>query len=92
MTSLRLYALALSATALAIGPAAGHPIVPGFERFHTGPDANPAVGGHLLLGELNCVSCHTAEGQTKSRRRSWTRSAHGPASATCGGTSPTRRR
>ena len=33
------------------------PIVPGFERFHaSGSDA--AAGGRLLIGELNCVSCH----------------------------------
>ncbi|MBO0698964.1 MAG: c-type cytochrome [Zavarzinella sp.] len=67
MTSLRRYALALTATALVVGPAAAHPIVPGFERFHTGPDANPAVGGQLLLGELNCVSCHAAEWQAKKQ-------------------------
>jgi len=35
-----------------------HPIVPGFERFYTGEKADPARGGQLLLGELNCVSCH----------------------------------
>jgi len=32
-----------------------HPVVPGFERF--GAD-DPVEGGRLLLGELNCVSCH----------------------------------
>ncbi len=36
------------------------PVVPGFQRFHsTGQD--PATGGNLLLGELNCTSCHAAE-------------------------------
>ncbi|MDB4694950.1 DUF1080 domain-containing protein [Rubripirellula sp.] len=38
---------------------ARRPIVPGFERFHAnGGDA--AVGGRLLIGELNCVGCHEA--------------------------------
>ncbi len=38
-----------------------HPVVLGFERFHGGA-ANPTLDpGRLLLGELNCVSCHQAE-------------------------------
>ena len=41
-----------------------HPVVPGFERFHTGDDppqvSNPVEGGLLLLGELNCTACHAA--------------------------------
>lgn len=41
-----------------------HAIVPGFERFH-GQGQRPAEGGRLLLGELNCVSCHAAEGIAK---------------------------
>jgi mono/diheme cytochrome c family protein len=52
----------LSAEALAEAePAEGkqeprpHPIVPGFERFG-GSDG--VEGGRLLLGELNCVTCH----------------------------------
>jgi mono/diheme cytochrome c family protein len=36
------------------------PIVPGFERFHaSGSDA--AAGGRLLIGELNCASCHAID-------------------------------
>jgi mono/diheme cytochrome c family protein len=31
-----------------------HPIVPGFERFGSAD----AEAGRLLLGELNCISCH----------------------------------
>jgi mono/diheme cytochrome c family protein len=34
-----------------------HPVVPGFERFYSAGQ-DPASGGRLLLGELNCVSCH----------------------------------
>ena len=40
---------------------ADHAIIPGFERFHSGQDANAADGGRLLLGELNCLSCHKAK-------------------------------
>jgi mono/diheme cytochrome c family protein len=44
------------------------PIVPGFERFHaTGADA--AKGGRLLLGELNCVSCHQPDGGREAARK-----------------------
>jgi len=45
-----------------------HPIVPGFERFAAaaGPDA---AGGQLLLGELNCVSCHQADGRDVTRKQ-----------------------
>jgi mono/diheme cytochrome c family protein len=59
-----LLALALS---LAPGLRAGaaetdtHPIVPGFERFYTDAKADASKGGQLLLGELNCVSCHTTD-------------------------------
>jgi mono/diheme cytochrome c family protein len=43
----------------------GHPIVPGFERFHA--DGTESVkGGRLLLGELNCISCHKPEGASES--------------------------
>jgi len=38
----------------------GHPIVPGFERFHAG-GMEAVKGGRLLLGELNCISCHKPE-------------------------------
>ncbi len=44
----------------AAGP--DHAIVAGFERFSSG-EMTDANGGQLLLGELNCVSCHqTGEG------------------------------
>jgi mono/diheme cytochrome c family protein len=36
----------------------GHPVVPGFERFHTASSADAVKGGRLLLSELNCLSCH----------------------------------
>ena len=44
-----------------VGPTRNPPIVPGFERALHGPKADPVLGGELLLGELNCLSCHEAE-------------------------------
>ncbi|MCA9072743.1 MAG: hypothetical protein KDA84_27660, partial [Planctomycetaceae bacterium] len=38
-----------------------HPVIPGFERFHGGSQFNPIEMGQLLLGELNCLSCHQSE-------------------------------
>jgi cytochrome c2 len=32
--------------------------VPGYERFHTAPDADPVAAGRLLLSELHCTACH----------------------------------
>src|SRR5439155_19543846 len=37
---------------------AAHPVVPGFERFFSGEKVDAARSGQLLLGSLNCVSCH----------------------------------
>lgn len=48
-------ALLLPALAAAAQEAAPHPVVPGFERFGA---ADGAEAGRLLLGELNCVTCH----------------------------------
>ena len=47
---------------------AAHPVVPGFERFYTGAQVDPARGGQLLLGELNCVSCHQLATKASSRK------------------------
>lgn len=38
--------------------AAGHAVIPAFERLDTADKADLARGGRLLLGELGCVSCH----------------------------------
>ena len=54
----------MSSTALAQGgatPSPSHPIVAGFERFYTKADADNVRGGQLLLGELNCTSCHAVD-------------------------------
>jgi len=37
---------------------AAHPIVAGFERFYNVDKSDAVKGGQLLLGELNCTSCH----------------------------------
>lgn len=36
------------------------PVVPGFDRLAADPKVSLAARGELLLGELNCLSCHTA--------------------------------
>lgn len=41
-------------------PRPDHPLISGFERFHATGDT-AIEGGRLLLGELNCTSCHAAE-------------------------------
>src|SRR4051794_37353503 len=41
--------------------AAARPVVAGFERFAADAKPGPVESGLLLLGELNCVSCHRAE-------------------------------
>ncbi|HEY4263003.1 MAG TPA: hypothetical protein VGM98_22775, partial [Schlesneria sp.] len=52
-----------------------HPRIPGFERFYAAepdpddedaPKLDPITGGRLLLGELNCTSCHLASGDLKN--------------------------
>ncbi len=48
----------LAGERLPAAPKTDHPIVAGFERFSSGGKADSAQGGQLLLGELNCVSCH----------------------------------
>jgi mono/diheme cytochrome c family protein len=47
---------------LAEAASPAHPVVPGFDRIYSVPDADAVEGGRLLLTELNCVSCHKAEG------------------------------
>jgi len=46
-----------------------HPIVAPFERFYTADKADAARGGQLLLGELNCVSCHQASDTSFTRKQ-----------------------
>lgn len=46
---------------------ARRPLVPGFERFHANQQTASADGGRLLLGDLNCLSCHAATDSMKSQ-------------------------
>lgn len=64
---LLLLSLAMSATCLGAesSTAATRPLVPGFERFPA-PQAGPVRGGQLLLGELNCASCHKLDKSAES--------------------------
>ncbi len=53
-------------------PPADHALVAGFERFFQSRASEVAPGeladaGRLLLGELNCLSCHKAEGALAER-------------------------
>src|SRR5262245_26719887 len=57
--------LALAVLTCASDSAKAHPIVPGFERFHAEGKGDVARGGQLLLGELNCVSCHQSNSVAK---------------------------
>jgi mono/diheme cytochrome c family protein len=45
------------------------PLVAGFERFYTADKADPVRGGRLLLGELNCTSCHAASDKSLARKQ-----------------------
>ena len=47
---------------LATAASPEHPVIPGFDRIYSAPDANAIDGGRLLLTELNCVSCHKSDG------------------------------
>lgn len=69
LTGLRRIALLLVLVPVTAERAAGHPahakpvnypFVVGFERFHSSNDDDKylAVGGLILLNELNCVACH----------------------------------
>ncbi|MCH8922297.1 MAG: cytochrome c1 [Planctomycetes bacterium] len=54
--------IVLSAALSQAAPA--HSVVSGFERFHAAGKGDAALGGRLLLGELNCASCHKADKAT----------------------------
>ena len=61
-------AICLLAAATATVMADDKPYIAGFERFHE--DASDDVaGGKLLLGELQCLACHTARGVDGSLHR-----------------------
>jgi mono/diheme cytochrome c family protein len=53
----------------------GRPIVPGYETLHAANFADPAARGEILLGELNCLSCHAVEDDGGMRERITTNTA-----------------
>lgn len=55
--------IAVAAMAVSVPVSAG-PVVAGFERLK---EATPAERGEILLGELNCLSCHTARSAISDR-------------------------
>jgi mono/diheme cytochrome c family protein len=54
-------ALSVAPLAQAQDKPSPHPRVLGFERFYYDDKADVAHGGLLLLGDLNCTSCHAAD-------------------------------
>ena len=56
-------ALCLGLSLLAAASHASPPVVPGYHRLGDEAKAGPAARGELLLGELNCLACHKAEGR-----------------------------
>jgi cytochrome c2 len=67
-TTLALILVASDATAGEIAFKRDHPIIPPFERFYTAPAADHVKGGQLLLGELNCTSCHQTDDAHLAKR------------------------
>src|SRR5262245_3247987 len=57
------YASLLAATLspVMLSAADAPPRVIGFERIYAERQSDAVAAGHLLLGELNCTSCHQAE-------------------------------
>jgi mono/diheme cytochrome c family protein len=55
-----LFTIAWASASIADEPA-NRPIVPGFERFYAAPNTDRSTGGRLLIGELNCTSCHRGD-------------------------------
>lgn len=50
----------------ALDAADAHPRVAPFERFYVEAKSDAVAGGQLLLGELNCTSCHQADASQDS--------------------------
>ena len=46
---------------------AAQPVVPGFDRFPHDTPASQIAGGEVLINELNCIACHTADKQQSHR-------------------------
>ncbi|WP_417731993.1 family 16 glycoside hydrolase [Rosistilla oblonga] len=48
---------------------ARRPRIPGFERFAATGDAATALGGHLLISELGCATCHAQSKPTVAAKQ-----------------------
>jgi mono/diheme cytochrome c family protein len=62
--------LILAAAAMAVlvaNTSVGAPVIPGFERLKADRSVSLASRGELLLGELNCLSCHPARTSINER-------------------------
>ncbi len=61
------------------------PVVPGFDRFPNDTPAAQIAGGEVLINELNCIACHTADKEQRQRFESYSApvlfTAHNPAPA-----------
>ena len=65
--------------------AVAQPVVPGFDRFPNDTPAAQIAGGEVLINELNCIACHTADKEQRQRFESYPApvlfTAHNPAPA-----------
>lgn len=61
----RMIAAVIAGVCGAALPAIAAPQVPSYERFHADPKADRAELGRLLIGELNCLSCHDTHDHVK---------------------------
>jgi len=66
--SLSLLIIFAAAAIQATGAAPDRPIIPGFERFHA-DGSGSAQAGELLLGELNCTSCHKTDAKVTTAKQ-----------------------
>ena len=60
-----LLAFLVSFLALPFGDLSAAPVVSGYQRFHSDEAVNESMGA-LLVGELNCLSCHRADDATQA--------------------------
>ena len=64
---------------------AAQPVVPGFDRFPHDTPASQIAAGEVLINELNCIACHTADKQQshrfEARQAPVLFTTHNPASA-----------
>src|SRR5262245_3930666 len=60
----------LAVLLVAVSPVAAADVPPrvlGYERFYSNSEGDTVAAGELLLGELNCTSCHAADRSLSQR-------------------------